>query len=83
MIGNPIGRSDLKAPADFVNRWSKALLANGLEEKIVNFFLPGGERREHGADYTEINFSKSRPRSIGHECLQLCHGLRGVKRNRS
>ncbi len=47
MIGNAVGRGDLELPADLVDRRRKAFLANGLEQKIVDRFLPVGERRKH------------------------------------
>jgi hypothetical protein len=57
MIGDPIGRSDLELPADLMDRRREALLANGLEQEIVDRFLPGSQRGQHESRYTEIIFS--------------------------
>jgi hypothetical protein len=51
MIGNPVGRGDLELPADLRDRRGKALFPNGLEQKIVDCFLPDSQRGKHNNHY--------------------------------
>src|SRR5438046_1636424 len=62
MIRDAIGRGDFKLPTNLMDRRRKALLSNGLEQKIIDRFLPVGERWKHETLYTEIIFS-SQPRA--------------------
>src|SRR4030095_6057435 len=57
VIGNAVGRGDLKLPADLRDRRGKTLFPNGLEQEIVDRFLPGSQRGKHESLYTEIIFS--------------------------
>jgi len=47
MIGNAVGRGYFELLADLVDLRRKAFLPNGLEQKIVDRFLPIGERWKH------------------------------------
>src|SRR5215216_5797424 len=54
MIRDTIGRGDFKLPANLMNRRRKALLSNGLEQKVIDRFLPVGERWKHDSGILNI-----------------------------
>jgi hypothetical protein len=64
MIGDAVGRSDSELSADFLNRRREAFFPNGLEQKIVDRFLPIGERGQHEVRYTEFIFSSQASKKL-------------------
>src|SRR5687768_10454544 len=91
MVGNAVGRSDLELFADLGDRRGEALFPNGLEQEIVDRFLPVGERGQHEKTYTENDFSSQEAarsasssrsgRSTGFKCAAIVPGFKSSKRS--